>query len=443
MKRIILLFVLLGMAASQENRLTLADCVETAFKNSVELKISEENLKQAGLNKIINFAPFYPAVNLSISDKLLGFDDNGLDIPFLTVNPDTYSASLSVSYNIYNMYKDFDQYRYSERKYEESELAVTIKKQELAYSVIVSYYEVLASEKNLQIRSQALEQKKEYLKLAESLYKAGIKAKSDYLNALIQIKKSEILLRDAETSLKISKAGLNTLLGTAPDKELVLAEDNVYGEYAAEVHNPPVDTYDKLLKMLFESNFEWRKLKLQCDYTFILTALSERALWPSLSIDGSYSLSLDSYARSSSEWTNNGRLDQNSTWGISMSLSYPLFDGEANYSRYKSSKAALDIAGLNIEKLKRELLEEIYSAFLNVNRIYGELELFKIQVELAKENLELIKNRYQSGISSFLDLIDAELNYTAAEIGYYQAIYDYKKQEYSIEKQCGVKLFWK
>ena len=92
--------------------------------------------------------------------------------------------------------------------------------------------------------------------------------------------------------------------------------------------------------------------------------------------------------------------------------------------------------------MKRDLTEETYLAFLNVNRIYAQLEVFRLQVDLAKESLELVKDRYQSGISSFLDLIDAELNYTSSEIGYYQAIYDYKTRVYAVEKLCGVKLFW-
>ncbi|OGF46147.1 MAG: hypothetical protein A2231_03255 [Candidatus Firestonebacteria bacterium RIFOXYA2_FULL_40_8] len=434
MKRIIGLFFFIGMATAQVTQLSLKECVETAFRNSLELKISEENLKQAGLNKIINFAPFFPSVNLSFSDKLLGFYDNGADIPFLTVNPDTYSSSIDISYNIYNMYKDYDQYRYSGKKYEEAELAVVLKKQELAYNVITAYFDILTSGKTLQIRVKALEQKKEYFKLAESLYKSGIKSKTDYLNSQIQIKKSEISLSDAEISLKISKAGLNTLMGYSPDKELLLAEDNVF--------SPPEYAYETLLEKMFAGNFEWKKIKLQYEYTSILTALSERELLPSLSVDGSYSLDLDRYARNSSEWTHSGRLDQNSNWGISFSLSYPLFDGEVKVSRFNSSKISLGLIGLNMDIMKRDLTEETYLAFLNVNRIYAQLEVFRLQVDLAKESLELVKDRYQSGISSFLDLIDAELNYTSSEIGYYQAIYDYKTRVYAVEKLCGVKLFW-
>jgi|GEM_PF-1914585 len=434
MKRIILILTVCGLALAQESKLTLKECVLTAFQNSIELKISKESLKQAELDKTMNFAAFYPAVNIRLSDKILGFDAAGRDISFLTLTPDTYSASLDVNYNLYNMYKDQDRYRYSQKKYEEAQLALALKKQEISYIVITAYYEVLTSEKNLQIRAQALAQKKEYFKLAESLYKSGIKSRSDYLNAQIQIKKSEISLSDAEVSLKISKAALNSLLGLAPDKELALAEDNKY--------TAPVMTGKMLFEKMFTGNFDWKKLKLQYDYTVLLTALAERDLLPVLSVDASYSLALDKYAGSSSSWTHSGRLDQNSNWGLSASLSYPLFDGGVNYAKYKADKSSLEIAGLNVEKLKRDLAEEIYSAFIDFNRIYGELELYKLQVDLAKESLALIKDRYQSGISSFLDLIDAELNYTTAELGYYQAIYDYKLKGYAIDKLCGEKLFW-
>jgi len=391
-------------------------------------------MRQAEFTAKRYFAPFLPAVDFSFANTFLGFDDAGRDIVLGTVNPHTYNSSLSVSYNFYNMFKDKDRYSYYQKKYFEAEAAFASKKQEAAYGITSSYYEVLNSEKTVQVREKALSQRKEYLKLSESLFRSGIKSKSDYLNAQIQIKKSEVALWDAENDLKTSRAGLNTRLGIPPEKETLLQDDI---EYLA-----PQYTLEKLIQAVFDGNFDWKKALLARDAVLISTALEERNLWPVVRLDGAYALSLSSYLLGNAEWTHAGRLDQNSDWGLKLSVTYPLFDGEVASLKYELAKSALAVENYSLETLRRDLLEKAVVYLSNNIKVFSELNSYREQVELAKESMELIKNRYQTGIASFLDLTDAELNYISAEIGYYQMIYTFKTQKYNLDRLAGVKLFW-
>ena len=434
MRILCLLVIVNTFLVSQENPLSLKECVDMGFNNSVELKIAVENLAQAELNKKKYFAPFLPSLDFAFSNTLLGFDDLGRDIVLGMVNPHTYNSTVSLTYNFYNMFKDQDRYSYYQRKFAEAELAFASKKQEIAYGIISYYFEVLDSKKTLQVRQKALEQKKEYLKLAESLFRSGIKSKADYLNAQIQIKKSEVSLLDSENDLKALRAGLNTRLGLPPEKETGLLDDIEYSR--------PEYSLEKLIQAVFKNNFDWRRALEGRNAAFIAASLEERNLWPSVSIDGSYSLSLNQYLLNNSEWTHAGRLDQNTVWGIGLTVAYPLFDGGVKSIKYELARSALAIEDYGIEALRKDLLEKTFTSYNNIIKVAAELGVYKEQVSLAKETMELIKNRYQSGISSFLDLTDAELNYISAEIGYYQMIYSYKTQKFNIDRLSGVELFW-
>ena len=434
MRAMLVIAVFSSLCFSQEKPFTLKDCIDMGFKNSVELKISFENLKQSDLSTKKYFAPFLPSVDFSFANNLLGYDAGGNDIVFGTVNPSTYNSSVSVNYNFFNMFKDVDSYSYYQKRYLGAELSFASIKQDVAYEIISSYYRVLNSEKTLQVRKKALAQKIEYLKLAESLFRSGIKSKSDYLNAQIQIKKSEVSLLDSENDLKAVRARLNNLLGILPENETNLTDDIEYLQ--------PDYSLEKLTRNVFEGNYDWKKAKISREAVAISTSLEERALWPSIGIDGNFSVSLSRYMKNSLEWTHNGRLDQNASWGVGLSISYPIFDGAINSIKYQLSRSALDIEDFGIEALKRDLLEKTYIYYNNIMKVFEELSLYKEQVILSRESMDLIQSRYRSGISSFLDLTDAELNYISAEIGYYQMIYSYKTQKYDIERLSGIKLLW-
>ncbi len=207
-------------------------------------------------------------------------------------------------------------------------------------------------------------------------------------------------------------------------------------------YSRPEYSLEKLIQAVFKNNFDWRRALEGRNAAFIAASLEERNLWPSVSIDGSYSLSLNQYLLNNSEWTHAGRLDQNTVWGIGLTVAYPLFDGGVKSIKYELARSALAIEDYGIEALRKDLLEKTFTSYNNIIKVAAELGVYKEQVSLAKETMELIKNRYQSGISSFLDLTDAELNYISAEIGYYQMIYSYKTQKFNIDRLSGVELFW-
>ena len=429
---LLILFFSAGLLA-QSKPLTIKECIDRTLSASISAKNSEQALQKAENDVAVNSAPFIPSLSARFNDTLVGYDSNSNQVPLFSFYPDTYSASLNLTYNIYNMGKDADKLLSYRKKKEEAELDLGKAKQDAAYSATSAYYSILKAQKSLLVREAVQKQRQENLKLTESLYKAGMRSKSIFLNSQISLGNSDLSILDGRNSLKMAKAELNTLMGQAPEAELEITDDIEYKQFEL--------TYELALETAFKNRFEWLKLLLQKEESGISLALSERDLLPAVSVDGSYSLALDKYARDSSVWTHKGAIDQNSSWAVSLSISYPIFDGGVNSLQAENARISLRVVDLQLETLKRNMRNEVYFEWNDLARLFSSIPVYEKQAALSKENLEITRAKYREGSVSFLDLVDAEANYSSNQISYYQSIYDYKAQNVDLMRSIGLKLY--
>jgi outer membrane protein len=140
-------------------------------------------------------------------------------------------------------------------------------------------------------------------------------------------------------------------------------------------------------------------------------------------------------------WTHKGSWDQNTSWALSLSLSYPIFDGWAVSSEIESARAIKDIFDQSLERLKRDINLDVYKRLNELNVTAFNVEAYAKQVLLAKENYEIAAARYRTGNASFLDMLNAEVNNNQFRINYDKAICDYKLYKAALLKATGEKLY--
>ncbi len=413
--------------------ISLKDCVDKSITSSTAVSQSAQDLRKAVNDAGIYRAPFYPSVGFSFNAALAGYDANGNPVNLLTFYPDNYTATLQAGYNLFNMWKDSDKLSYYIKKQEEAELKLASAKQDAAWNSIKAFYEVLKAQKSLMVSEILLKQRQENLKLTESLYRAGIKSKSYFLDAQVQLANSNIAVISGNNSVLAARAALNYLLGLAPDAETLPEDDLKFVKYEKSA--------GQALLSAFNNRPDWLILAKEKEGSVVNLGLVERDLLPYVSLDASYGLYLDKYARDSSLWTHRGALDQNSGWGISLSLSYPIFDGGVNSLKAENAKIELKIFDIQEASLRRFINKEVFLEWNDLDRIYKNVPVYEQQVGLSKESMEITRSKYREGTASFLELVDAEVNYSSAQINWYQSIYDYKSQTADLLKAMGVKLF--
>jgi len=418
---------------SNAGLISLKACIEKSLTSSTAVSQAAQELRKAANDTGIYGAPFYPSIGLSFNDTLAGYDVNGNPVTPFTFYPDNYTAVLQANYNLFNMGKDTAKISYYRKKQEEAELRLASAKQEAAWNCIKSFYEVLKAQKALMVSEILLKQRQENLKLTESLYRAGIKSKSYFLDAQVQLANSNIAVIRGNNSVVAARAALNDLLGLAPDSETLLEDDLKFTKYEKSI--------GQALLSAFNNRPDWLILAKEKEESAVNLGLVESNLLPAVSLDASYGIYLDKYARDSSLWTHKGALDQNSGWALSLSLNYPIFDGGVNSLKAESAKIELKIFDIQEVSLKRFINKEVFLEWNDLDRIHKSVPVYEQQVGLSRESMEITRSKYREGTASFLELVDAEVNYSSAQINWYQSIYDYKSQTADLLKAMGVKLY--
>jgi outer membrane protein len=106
--------------------------------------------------------------------------------------------------------------------------------------------------------------------------------------------------------------------------------------------------------------------------------------------------------------------DQNQ-WRLDGTIEQPLFTGFANLSTYQLAKLGLDVANIQLERTRLELIlrvKEAYFAILGAERL---LEVAEQSVRQLEDGVKVAKNFYKVGLSPKIDLLDAEVRLAEAE----------------------------
>ena len=163
-----------------------------------------------------------------------------------------------------------------------------------------------------------------------------------------------------------------------------------------------------------------------------LTA-SRRAFWvPSLSLGAgvNHLAARDSAGGSTS--------DLNETeWGVSAGLSFPVFAGGAKFAGHRQSRDTLSSLRIQRRSEGQTIGESIGVAFAQVSGSYASLGYAREQEASSKKNFDLVNQSYVAGVSSILDLLDAQTQLLDAQIGVANATYGFLEDLMAAEQEIA------
>jgi TolC family type I secretion outer membrane protein len=433
---LVMLLLLSGIpyAGAQEGRLTLDECVELALKQNPDIIRGEFTLKMAGKDMTIAMSNFLPQVSgqmgyyhSEIGPTLYQRIDPGTGIPVPALTGTTVAwgsyAGVSVRQTILNGGSNIFGMVQSKHLKRSAEYTFDDTRQTTIYIVKERYYNLLASEKLLEVAEETLKSSSESYKRADVFNQVGKAPKSDVLKAKVQLESDRLALIEAQNALAIARASLNHILGFDVDQTIRVVDNLNIPEMEVEYE----DVMDNALTnhpYLLMSTYNEKANKAG-------VGVSLGQFLPGLSAYFSYDWSHKDFDEIGSA------LDRNYRWSMGVSLSVPIFSGfyrlaSLNKSRllHLSSKAALDQA-------KRDIALEAKQAYFDVEQAKKKIAVTENQVEAAEEDLRLNREKYNLGAGTMLNLIDAQVSAASAKSENIQALYTYKFAIARLQKAMG------
>jgi outer membrane protein len=124
-------------------------------------------------------------------------------------------------------------------------------------------------------------------------------------------------------------------------------------------------------------------------------------------------------------------------FGLSASLSIPVFDGFRREQRLQTSDIARQDMRYALRARELQLNTEVTQAYLNLTTSYRVVALQETNNARAREELSFAEERYRVGAATFLDVIVSRSNFAQAQIDRVNAIYDYHRAFATLEAAVG------
>lgn len=400
MKKIKLLTLsLTAFLAVNLNALSLDDAVSIALKNNFEIQGKSYDYTESLENVKLNNSN-----NLPKLDATYGFMNTNK--PNVGYESDEATASLKLSYNLFNGFKDFASKESARYLSESSLYSLNAIKQDIVLSTKTAYINYLDKQNALETYNSAYKLFQEQFIDSQNRYNQGLIAKNDLLQVQVNMSSAKQNVVKAQGDLKVAKFQLSNILGGM----------NLENESIEKLNEQTLKSfvYDE---SLLENRSEIQALKMNLESIKELEKSAKSGYYPKVDA----SISQNRYYDELSKKIENKEDNQNIA---NVTATWNLYNGGYDSSlitiyktKYLSSKAQL-------EKTKLDIKLQFENAKSNLQVANENLETSKLALLQANENYAIVKNRFDEGISTSTDLTDANYLLTQAKQGFNRAYFD-------------------
>jgi outer membrane protein len=278
--------------------------------------------------------------------------------------------------------------------------------QEIIFRVVVSYYGVLLTKKQLEVTEQSLKTAQAILERSKDRFESGVVVESDVLSAQVRLAARRQELIRAQNNLALARAQLGISMGMSPENDF-----------------DPADTLaEKNLPAMTLEEAEKEAVALRPDLK--RTRSEEEAQQQSVSIaKSSFGPRVNAFAGWEADNPTFLAGGGGNNWFAGIEIQFDLFDGGAKRARLSRERAMQE----KISAVKEMAAD---AARLEVRRAYYDLDSARQQMEVARatiaesqESLRINQNRYDSGLSTITDLLAAEEAARHSQAEFWEVVY--------------------
>lgn len=273
----------------------------------------------------------------------------------------------------------------------------------LTNAVRRSFYNLLLSQKTINVANDNLEHYREILKVNEIRLKVGDVAEMDFIRIEVESLKVQSDQDQARAALNQARADLLLLLGW-PENSIEINAVEAWPEAFPEI---AMIRQDELVRRALERRPDMRAARVRIAQARKVLTLAQRRVIPDVTISAFYDQDQgNQFPR---------------TGGVGISIPIPLFyqqKGEISQAR-----VGLTSAELSLRQAEQGVQAEVMKASASWKSADAIARRFETSVVRRIETLRKAQEiAYQKGAVGVLDLIDAQRSYRAIMLDYYTAL---------------------
>jgi outer membrane protein len=413
-------------------RLSLADSIEMALERSVIIhsakegvRASEAERKEARTSFLPQLSTSYTYTRLNEAPEVPIFDITTMSSTMVEAGKeDHYNWELELTQPIFTGGAIVNSYEISKIDLEMSHLSEASTTQDIVLEVKKSYYNILKSERILELANQSVQQLQAHRDTAQSFYDVGIIPKNDLLYAEVELANGNQDLVRAENALNLAKAKFNTVIRR--DIHLSVEIEDIL------TYTPFEKGFDECLAMGLQKRPEIRAHELEYEKAGRAVRLAKSGFFPTLNVVGNYS-------RYGEEPDVRGSKYQDSeAWYVAAVTQWNFWEwGKTRFSVDASRSREKQVMDMLVN-IKDGISLQIKNSYLLLKEAEKRIFVAEKAIEQAEENFRINRERYKEQVATSTDVIDAQTLLTKTKSDYYNALSDYNIALGTLERAMGI-----
>ncbi|WP_297085918.1 TolC family protein [uncultured Draconibacterium sp.] len=400
----IVLFVfislIMGNVVQAQKDWSLNQCISYAIENNINLrdyelqeKLSIENVQQSKRNML-------PAINASTSVGLnFGRSVDPNTNTYIDTEFFNNSYNLSSSIAVFDGFRLQNQIKYQQFRKQMSAYNRINASDDLAFSVMVAFFDVVYYKGMLEIANEQVEASKLSLKTTEKKVEVGLQAKTDLLDMRANLEREELNKIQIENAVETATLKLKQLMNFISPEEMILVDESSM-VFSEKVDQPA---------LLFEQFTTWspyyQSIVASVKATEKGLALSRSALFPSVYASGS--ISTGYYETNTDDDGNtvafNNQWKNNKNQYVGATLRIPVFNKWANRSELTKAKLELERAKNSLDDESQKLFFEMVNNLTELEALYKEYSQYEKRTEVDELAFQAAEKKFDQGLIDIND----------------------------------------
>jgi outer membrane protein len=408
--------------------MTLRESIDLALKQSVVIHSAREGVKASESKKKEAFTGFLPRLSTYYSYTRYN------EPPQTKSSITNYSPVQIGTADNYNWAVEMRQPVFAgggiKANYEISRIGEDVSRldqaaaiQDIIRDVGVTYFNILKTERILDVAKQALEQLEAHRNVAQQFYNAGVIPKNDLLQSEVQLANGQQFLVSAENNLEIAKSQFNTVLRRDLNTPTRVEDVLQYKAYAASL--------EECMKTALDKRPEIKAAALRVEQARKGVDLDKSEYFPTVNMVGSYGRFGDTADVQGS------RYQDQENWSVMARADWKFWEWGRTRHKVDASRSRENQALDALTNAKDQVSLEVKNAYLLMREAEKRVFVAKKAIEQAEENFRLNEERYKEQVATSTDVLDAQTLLTRAKSDYFNALSDYHIALTRLERSMG------
>jgi len=378
---------------------TLLEALATAYSNNPSLQAGRAGLRAVDESVPQALSTWRPTVSLSQTyGRERTFSNTRTGKRTAVRSP--RSTALTITQNLYRGGRTESSTDSAESSVKATRASLIATEQGILLNAAIAYANVYRDQAVLELNISNEQVLRRQLEATKDRFEVGELTRTDVSQATARLAGSTADRVQSEGSLKASRAAYYNAVGAMPEKlekPLPLNSLPVNEGVAVEL---ALKQHPDILAAVHKEEGSNADVK---------TVRGE--LLPTLSVTGTIS-------RADQATTNTSRSEEKSIKGT---LSVPLYQSGAVYSRLRAAKQTVSQNRLNIKQGRRDITESARQSWVSVVTAKARITSFFAQIKAAEVALEGVQREAQVGSRTVLDVLDAEQELLDAKVSLVRA----------------------